>query len=64
MFEGAYGLLRNPAGHGPTGLGVIEAAETVLEADPFDAPFGSRRRENGQKFVAHPDQMICASVVS
>lgn len=33
MFEGAYGLLRNPAGHGPTGLGVTEAVETVLEAD-------------------------------
>ena len=33
IFEGAYGLLRNPAGHGPTGLGVTESAETVLEAD-------------------------------
>lgn len=33
IFEGAYGLLRNPAGHGPTGLGVTEAVETVLQAD-------------------------------
>jgi hypothetical protein len=33
MFEGAFAVLRNPAGHGPTGLGVSEAVETVLHAD-------------------------------
>ena len=33
LFEGAYGVGRNPAGHGPTGLDVTEAVETVLEAD-------------------------------
>lgn len=33
MFEGAFGVLRNPAGHGPTDLGVEEAVEQVLHAD-------------------------------
>jgi hypothetical protein len=33
MFEGAFAVLRNPAGHGPTGLDVAEAVETVLHAD-------------------------------
>lgn len=33
MFEGAFAVLRNPAGHGPTGLAVAEAVETVLHAD-------------------------------
>lgn len=33
MFEGAFAVLRNPAGHGPTGLGVAQAVESVLHAD-------------------------------
>lgn len=33
MFEGAFAVLRNPAGHGPTGLTVEQAVETVLHAD-------------------------------
>jgi hypothetical protein len=33
MFEGAFSILRNPAGHGPTGLEIEEAAEEVLHAD-------------------------------
>ena len=33
MFEGAFAVLRNPAGHGPTNLSVEEAVETVLHAD-------------------------------
>ena len=33
MFEGAFAVLRNPAGHGPTGLEISEAVETVLHAD-------------------------------
>lgn len=33
MFEGAFAILRNPAGHGPTGLDIEEAVETVLHAD-------------------------------
>jgi hypothetical protein len=33
MFEGAFSILRNPAGHGPTGLEVEEAVEQVLHAD-------------------------------
>ena len=32
-FEGAFSILRNPAGHGPTGLDVEEAVEEVLHAD-------------------------------
>ena len=33
LFEGAFAILRNPAGHGPTELDVEEAAEEVLHAD-------------------------------
>lgn len=33
MFEGAFAVLRNPAGHGPTDLEVEEAVEQVLHAD-------------------------------
>ncbi len=33
MFEGAFAILRNPAGHGATNLGVEEALESVLHAD-------------------------------
>lgn len=33
LFEGAFAVLRNPAGHGPTELDVEEAVEEVLHAD-------------------------------
>jgi hypothetical protein len=33
LFEGAFAILRNPAGHGPTELDVEEALEEVLHAD-------------------------------
>jgi hypothetical protein len=50
MFEGACAVLRNPAEHGPTGVDVTEAVETVLHAalltrhlDPIAQALGKSR---------------------